>query len=135
MAHRRGVRTAGIVLVLVASCSWAAPARSQPRVVTSEDAAAETAEAVVATETTALVGDFNGDKRKDLFWYGPGGKPDHLWLGRSDRNFTGVPMFVTRSYQPLVNDFNGDGRSDIFWYGPRGGRRPAVAWPAARQVH
>ena len=86
--------------------------------VTSEDAAAETAEAVVATETTALVGDFNGDKRKDLFWYGPGGRPDHLWLGRSDRNFTGVPMFVTRSYQPLVSDFNGDGRSDIFWYGP-----------------
>ena len=118
MAQRRGVRTAGIVLVLVASCSWAAPARSQPLVVTSEDAAAETAEAVVATETTALVGDFNGDKRKDLFWYGPGGKPDHLWLGRSDRNFTGVPMFVTRSYQPLVSDFNGDGRSDIFWYGP-----------------
>ena len=73
--RRRGVRTAGIVLVLVASCSWVAPARSQPRVVTSEDAAAETAEAVVATETTALVGDFNGDKRKDLFWYGPEAGP------------------------------------------------------------
>jgi FG-GAP-like repeat len=76
------------------------------------------AQAQVATETTGLVGDFNGDRRKDLFWYGPGARPDHLWLGRSDRNFTGVPVSVTRSYQPLVGDFNGDGRSDIFWYGP-----------------
>ena len=72
----------------------------------------------MATETTGLVGDFNGDRRKDLFWYGPGARPDHLWLGRADRNFTGVPVSVTRSYQPLIGDFNGDGRSDIFWYGP-----------------
>jgi glycerophosphoryl diester phosphodiesterase len=114
--HRRGVRTAAIVVTLVASSIWAAPVRSQPRVVTSEDAAAE--RVAVATETTALIGDFNGDRRKDLFWYGPGGKADHLWLGRADRNFTGVPTLVTRPYQPLVSDFNGDRRSDIFWYGP-----------------
>jgi glycerophosphoryl diester phosphodiesterase len=114
--RRRGVRTAAIVVTLVASSIWAAPVRSQPRVVTSEDAAAE--RVAVATETTALIGDFNGDRRKDLFWYGPGGKADHLWLGRADRNFTGVPTLVTRPYQPLVSDFNGDRRSDIFWYGP-----------------
>jgi FG-GAP-like repeat len=114
--RRRGVRTAAIVVTLIASSLWAAPVRGQPRVVTSEDAAAENA--VVATETTALIGDFNGDRRTDLFWYGPGGKADHLWLGRADRNFTGVPTLVTRSYQPLLGDFNGDRRTDIFWYGP-----------------
>ena len=69
--RRRGVRTAAIVVTLIASSLWAAPVRGQPRVVTSEDAAAENA--VVATETTALIGDFNGDRRTDLFWYGPGG--------------------------------------------------------------
>jgi hypothetical protein len=117
--HRRGVRTAGILLALAATWAWAAPAPGQPGTAAGDDAAAPTAaEAQVATDTTPLVADFNGDRRKDLFWYGPGAKADHLWLGRSDRNFTGVPVSVTRSYQPLVADFNGDGRADIFWYGP-----------------
>ena len=117
--HSRGVRTAGILLVLVATCAWAAPAPGQPGTGSSDDeAAAAAAQAQVATETTALVGDFNGGGRRDLFWYGPGARPDHLWLGRPDRNFAGVPQSVTRSYQPLVGDFNGDGRSDVFWYGP-----------------
>ncbi|MFL6297767.1 MAG: FG-GAP-like repeat-containing protein, partial [Actinomycetes bacterium] len=117
--HRRGVRTAGILLTLAATWVWAAPAPGQPGTASGDDAAAAAApQAQVATETTGLVGDFNGDRRKDLFWYGPGARPDHLWLGRSDRNFTGVPVSVTRSYQPLIGDFNGDGRSDIFWYGP-----------------
>ena len=117
--HGRGVRTAGILLALAATWVWAAPAPGQPETTSSDDAtAAAAAQGQVATETTALVGDFNGDGRKDLFWYGPGARPDHLWLGRPDRNFAGVPVSVTRSYQPLVGDFNGDGRSDIFWYGP-----------------
>ena len=117
--HRRGVRTAGILLALAATWVWAAPAPGQPGTAATDEAAvAAAAQGQVATETTGLVGDFNGDRRKDLFWYGPGGRPDHLWLGRADRNFAGVPVSVTRSYQPLIGDFNGDGRADIFWYGP-----------------
>jgi hypothetical protein len=115
--HRRGARTAAILLALAATWVWAAPAPGQPGTAASDEAAAG-AVAQVATETTPLVADFNGDRHKDLFWYGPGAKADHLWLGRSDRNFTGVPVSVTRSYQPLVGDFNGDHRADIFWYGP-----------------
>ena len=45
----------------------------------------------VATETEPLVGDFVGDRRADLLWYGPGAAEDHLWLGRPSRNFAGVP--------------------------------------------
>jgi FG-GAP-like repeat len=119
--HRRGLRTAAILLALAATWVWAAPAPGQPGTAASDEAAAESeaaAAAQVATETTPLVGDFNGDRHRDLFWYGPGGRADHLWLGRSDRNFAGVPVSVTRSYQPLVGDFNGDHRSDVFWYGP-----------------
>jgi len=117
--HRHSRRAAGILLALAATCVWAAPAPGQPGTAASDDeAAAAAAQAQVATDTTPLVGDFNGDGRKDLFWYGPGARADHLWLGRSDRDFSGVPVSVTRSYQPLVADFNGDGRADIFWYGP-----------------
>ena len=118
--HRRGMRTAGILLALASTWVWAAPAPGQPGTAAATDdaAVAAAAQGQVATETTGLVGDFNGDRRKDLFWYGPGGRPDHLWLGRADRNFAGVPVSVTRSYQPLIGDFNGDGRADIFWYGP-----------------
>jgi len=117
--HRRGWRAAGILLALATTWVWAAPAPGQPGTAAGDDeTAAAAAQAQVATDTTPLVGDFNGDRRKDLFWYGPGARADHLWLGRSDRNFTGVPQSVTRSYQPLVADFNGDGRVDIFWYGP-----------------
>jgi len=125
--HRRGVRTAGILLALAATWAWAAPAPGQPGTAASDEAAAAAAAAAqVATDTTPLVGDFNGDRHRDLLWYGPGGKADHLWLGRSDRNFTGVPVSVTRSYQPLVGDFNGDHRSDVFWYGP--GAAPDRLW-------
>ena len=80
----------------------------------------------VPTETTPLLADFDGDHRTDLLWYGPGAKSDHLWLGRADRNFAGVPVKVGGSYLPLVGDFNGNGRADILWYGP--GSAPDVLW-------
>jgi glycerophosphoryl diester phosphodiesterase len=75
-----------------------------------------------STATTALLADFDGDHRTDLFWYGPGAKDDHLWLGRPDRNFGGVPATVRGTYLPLVGDFNGNGRADILWYGPGAAR-------------
>jgi glycerophosphoryl diester phosphodiesterase len=80
----------------------------------------------VATGLTALVADFDGDHRSDLFWYGPGRRPDHLWLGRPDRAFVGVPVTVRGHYQPLVGDFDGDHRADLLWYGP--GTARDVLW-------
>jgi glycerophosphoryl diester phosphodiesterase len=58
--------------------------------------------------------------------YGPGGLPDHVWLGRPDRAFRGARVNVGRSYLPLVGDFNGNGHADILWYGPGAG--PDVLW-------
>ena len=119
--RRQAATTAGLLLVLAAA--WAgtpgpAPAATRAQVATSDEGAAATGPGQVATETTALLGDFDGDKRKDLFWYGPGAKDDHLWLGRPDRNFVGSPVTVGGSYAPLVADFDGDARADILWYGP-----------------
>jgi glycerophosphoryl diester phosphodiesterase len=99
------------------------PGRRAPVV----DSAAGPAEAVaVPTELTPLIADFDGDHRSDVFWYGPGGTPDHVYLGRPDRAFVGVPVAVNRSYLPLVGDFNGNGRADILWYGP--GANADVLW-------
>jgi hypothetical protein len=91
-----------------------------------DDAAAAAEAAAVPTELTPLVADFDGDHRSDVFWYGPGGVPDHVFLGRPDQAFVGVPVAVQRSFLPLVGDFNGNGRSDILWYGP--GAAPDVFW-------
>jgi hypothetical protein len=46
------------------------------------------AEAAAApTGITPLIGDLDGDTRSDVFMYGPGSLPDHVWLGRPDRAF------------------------------------------------
>ena len=65
-------------------------------------------------------GDFNGDGRDDVFWYGPGETPDSLWLGGAGLGqFTYEPgVNVVGNYGPIPGDFDGDGRSDVLWYGP-----------------
>jgi glycerophosphoryl diester phosphodiesterase len=65
-----------------------------------------------------LLGDFDGDRKTDVFWYGPGDGPDHHWYGRSNKQFGGVAITVVGTYRPITGDFDGDGRVDIFWYGP-----------------
>jgi hypothetical protein len=81
------------------------------------------------TEPPAAVlldGDFDGDGRTDIFWYGPGSNPDHHWYGRSNMQFGGKAASVQRNYEPITGDFDGDGRTDIFWYGP--GSASDVLW-------
>jgi hypothetical protein len=67
---------------------------------------------------TPVEGDFNGDGRLDVFWYGSGPEPDALWLaanpGRGFRPAATRP--VNGVYEPAVGDFDGDGFDDIFWY-------------------
>ena len=111
--------------VLLSLLLLAPPAAAQ-RAPVVEDEASTASLPAPPTDTTALLADFDGDRRTDLFWYGPGARDDHLWLGRPDRNFVGVPVTVGRGYLPLVGDFNGNGRADILWYGP--GSEPDVLW-------
>jgi hypothetical protein len=134
--HQRRYRTRSAVLGAFLSFLFALPV-AQPALLAAvpggdhmvpvvDDAVGATSLAEVPTDTTALLADFDGDHNTDLFWYGPGAKDDHLWLGRPDRNFVGVPVEVNGTYLPLLGDFNGNGRADILWYGP--GTAPDVLW-------
>jgi len=125
MFIRRCAATLAVIL-LVGVVAWVtlsqAPLARQPRDVTIGAGPPTAGPAQPPTDTTPLLGDFDGDHRTDLFWYGPGAKDDHLWLGRPDGNFVGVPVKAGGPYVPLVGDFDGDGAGDILWYGPGGAR-------------
>jgi glycerophosphoryl diester phosphodiesterase len=124
----RSVNAIGIVLaacvVWVALGARPGPAAARPQAAEGAPVTADLR--VPPTDTLPLVADFDGDGRSDLLWYGPGGKDDHLWLGRPSRNFVGSPLTVRGSYLPLVGDFDGDRRADVLWYGP--GAAPDVLW-------
>ena len=70
-----------------------------------------------------LRGDFDGDGRGDVFWYGPGSAADQVWYGRADGTFTSVTTSVTGTYTPFAGDFDHDGRSDLFFYAAGFGHR------------
>ena len=74
----------------------------------------------------AQVGDFDGDNRNDLLWYGEGSDPERIWWGRTGRRFTAGAITANGRFRPLVGDYNGDGRSDILWYTP--GPGPDHLW-------
>jgi hypothetical protein len=68
-------------------------------------------------------GDFDGDGRDEIFWYGPGAAPDSMWHFQSTSSVVSIPFSVGgTSYQPLAGDYTGDGTDDIHWYaaGPAG---------------
>jgi glycerophosphoryl diester phosphodiesterase len=120
-----------VILCLLSVQALAAPApttgqESGQRAPVADGAATAVQATSIPSQITPLIGDFDGDHRSDVFMYGPGSLPDHVWLGRPDRAFRGAAARVGRSYLPLVGDFNGNGHADIFWYGP--GSHPDVLW-------
>lgn len=42
---------------------------------------------VVGDGHRPFVGDFSGDRRDDIFWYGPGTLVDSVWFGRAGGAF------------------------------------------------
>ena len=68
---------------------------------------------------TPIPGDFDGDRRSDVLWYGPADAHDALWYGSENAGvFSDAATSVSGTYTPIPGDFNGDGRADILWYGP-----------------
>jgi hypothetical protein len=66
-----------------------------------------------------VAGDFDGDLRGDIVWYGPGGASDYSWWGNSNRTWAGRGVTISGTYQqPVSGDFDGNGRDDILLYGP-----------------
>lgn len=80
----------------------------------------------VVNEYTPITGDWDGDWRTDVFWYGPGGDNDYTWYGNSNKTFSGKKHIVHGVYEPISGDFSGDGKDDIFWYAP--GEAQDAAW-------
>lgn len=71
-------------------------------------------------------GDFDGDDRDDIVWYGPWDRSDSLWQGTATGGrFTSASIDQRGTFVPLAGDFDGDGYSDIYWYQP--GPDPKVA--------
>ena len=64
-----------------------------------------------------VTGDFDGDLRTDVLWYGAGAAPDSLWLAEPARRWTNKVTSVAGTYEPVVGDFDQDDRSDVLWYG------------------
>lgn len=123
---RLGLLLTCLCLLALAVASPTAAQEPQRRTAVADGAATAAEAAAVPTGITPLIGDFDGDHRSDVFMYGPGSLPDHVWLGRPDRAFRGAAVNVGRNYLPLVGDFNGNGHADILWYGP--GPSPDVLW-------
>jgi hypothetical protein len=67
-------------------------------------------------------GDFDGNGKLDILWYGMGSKPETIWWGRRGRGFAHGTISAKGRFRPMAGDFNGDGRDDIFWYTPGPGK-------------
>ncbi|HEX5615103.1 MAG TPA: family 43 glycosylhydrolase [Acidimicrobiia bacterium] len=76
---------------------------------------------VVTSDATPLVGDFDGDRIDDIFWYGRGALGDSRWTFDATGRATATSEQVRGEYEPFVGDFDGNGVDDIFWYGPGAG--------------
>ncbi len=74
-----------------------------------------------------LAGDFTGDGRDDVVWYGSGSAPDVQWTARGGQQFSSSSLSVSGVYDPIVGDFDGNGIDDIFWYG-RGSDPDVLSW-------
>ena len=70
----------------------------------------------IPVNTTAIVGDFDGDQIDDILWYGLGSITDRYWRGQSSNTFVGYSITVGGNYEPLTGDFDGDDNLDILWY-------------------
>ncbi len=76
------------------------------------------------------VGDFDGDRRADLFWRNMRDGRNVAWRGGSPA----ASMPIVRVNDPAwrvaaTGDYDGDGRSDLFWRHTVGGN--TSVWPAA----
>ncbi|PCC68765.1 Repeat domain-containing protein [Nannocystis exedens] len=73
------------------------------------------------TRLRPVVGNFAGDARQDIFFFGAGSEQDPLFIrtgADGTPGFTAVNFTMGGLFQPLVGNFAGTANTDIFWYGP-----------------
>ncbi|MGE0732783.1 MAG: sorbosone dehydrogenase family protein [Acidimicrobiia bacterium] len=69
---------------------------------------------------TPFVGDFDGDRRDDVFFYQPDRAEDLIWFFRP-RSIDGLDVSSAVSGTPTVLDLNGDGADDTLFHTPGSG--------------
>jgi len=78
----------------------------------------ETARNVPTEYDFAERGDFDGNGKLDILWYGQGARPESVWWGRRGRGFVHGDLVAKGRFRPITGDYDGDGRDDILWYTP-----------------
>ena len=67
------------------------------------------------------VGDFDGDGRDDLLWFGYGVNASVRTFSDGNGQFTAISSSIDEgSSVPVIGDFDGDGLDDVVLYGPGG---------------
>ena len=93
-----------------------------------------------------VTGDFNGDGRRDVYWYEPAGtspfvgrgnhednaRVEEVWLSKPGGGWEKSPVAQDAVAIPIVGDFDGDGQDEIRWYQPGGGRDTTWNWTGDR---
>lgn len=80
----------------------------------------------VAKAYQPAAGDFTGDGKADIAWYGAWDRPDTMSIGTATKGaFTSRSLDQRGTFVPLPGDYDGDGKTDIYWYQP--GPDPLVA--------
>jgi hypothetical protein len=78
-------------------------------------------------------GDFDGDRRTDLFWRNGLTGANVIWRSADHAAPLAVPTVADPYWQPVASgDFNGDGRADVFWR--RWGTGETVIWLSANHA-
>ncbi|WP_172302098.1 FG-GAP-like repeat-containing protein [Pseudenhygromyxa sp. WMMC2535] len=70
-------------------------------------------------EHVPVLGDFDGDLRTDIFWYGPGEVKDVMWWSLGNMNsviFEAASTQLQGEFRPFAADFDGNGVTDILWF-------------------
>lgn len=49
----------------------------------------------------AVPGDFDGDGKHDVLWYGAGDDPDFVWFNSGELRFASKPLTITGVYEPI----------------------------------
>lgn len=80
----------------------------------------------VVNTYTPFAGDFDGDGKDELFFFGPGNAGDFIWDFDDVGGKVQTPKTQGGLYLPVVGDFDGNGIDDIFWYAP--GSAPDELW-------